>query len=182
MSFRTTEPADDSMPCLHTSPTLTFDAHGTASSDNQSATITGGTFQITDINDAQRSVSGSIHRGQFTNNSEGGSLGMIGVVDLVHHFTEPCILEGDMQFAMSSGCSTLNLNYISINFAVSGNEFGDFHGEVACSQGGGIQSTAGTHKIVMVMEYLTQVIGVLIPLTQDASKKLHSIVVLEVVY
>ncbi|MFL6484952.1 MAG: hypothetical protein ACJ70Z_09595, partial [Nitrososphaera sp.] len=118
------------------------DAHGTASSDNQSTTITGGTFQITDINDAQRSVSGSIHRGQFTNNSEGGSLGMIGVVDLVHHFTEPCILEGDMQFAMSSGCSTLNLNYISFNFAVSGNEFGDFHGEVACSQGGGIQSTA----------------------------------------
>ena len=53
MSFRTTEPADDSMPCLHTSSTLTFDAHGTASSDNQSATITGGTFQITDINDAE---------------------------------------------------------------------------------------------------------------------------------
>jgi hypothetical protein len=30
-------------------------------------------------------------------------------------------------------------------------------------------------KMVIVMEYLTQVIGVLIPLTPDASKKLHSI-------
>jgi hypothetical protein len=74
--------------------TLAFGAQGTTtSSDNQHASITNGTFKAIASCDEQKLVSGSIHRGQFTNNSGGESLALTSVIDLVHNFTEPCIPE-----------------------------------------------------------------------------------------
>jgi|SoiMethySBSTD1v2_1073268.scaffolds.fasta_scaffold95666_5 hypothetical protein len=46
-----------------------------------------------------------------------------------------------VELAMSSGYSTSNLNDLSINFAVSGIDFGDFPSAVACSQGADTQSS-----------------------------------------
>jgi hypothetical protein len=59
------------------------------------------------------------------------------------------------------------------NTAVQTGQF--FNGAVECSFQGGdtTQSMAkGAHKIEMVMEYLMQVIGVLITPTQDALKEI----------
>ena len=80
LSFRTTQPADGSLDCSRTEASLTFDGQGTAASDNQSATITSGTFQITSIRDGQKSASGSINGGEYVYNS--GSLAIIGRLDL----------------------------------------------------------------------------------------------------
>jgi hypothetical protein len=144
LSFRTTQPADGSLDCSRTEASLTFDGQGTAASDNQSATITSGTFQITSIRDGQKSASGSINGGEYVNNS--GSLAIIGRVDLAQNFTEPCILERGAQLAMSSECSTSNINDISIMFIENGADFGTFHGAVECSQGGDTQSMTGSSQ------------------------------------
>ena len=135
LSFRTTQPADGSLDCSRTEASLTFDGQGTAASDNQSARITSGTFQITSIRDGQKSASGSINGGEYVYNS--GGLAIIGRVDLAQNFTEPCILERGAQLAMSSECSTSNINDISIMFTENGADFGTFHGAVECSLGGG---------------------------------------------
>jgi hypothetical protein len=144
LSFRTTQPADGSLDCSRTEASLTFDGQGTAASDNQSARITSGTFQITSIRDGQKSASGSINGGEYVYNS--GSLAIIGRVDLAQNFTEPCILERGAQLAMSSECSTSNINDISIMFTENGADFGTFHGAVECSQGGDIQSMTGSSQ------------------------------------
>ena len=144
LSFRTTQPADGSLDCSRTEASLTFDGQGTAASDNQSATITSGTFQITSIRDGQKSASGSINGGEYVYNS--GSLAIIGRLDLVQNFTEPCIPERGAQLAMSSECSTSNINDISIMFTENGADFGTFHGAVECSQGGDTQSMTGSSQ------------------------------------
>ncbi|MFL6486120.1 MAG: hypothetical protein ACJ71D_05335 [Nitrososphaera sp.] len=142
VSFRTIQPADGSLFCSRTSVSLTFDAQGTAASDNQYATITNGAFQISSIHDGQKSVSGGIHYGEFVNNRGGWRLAIIDVTDLVHIILrEPYMREECVELAMSSGYSTSNLNDLSINFAVSGIDFGDFPSTVACSQGADIQSS-----------------------------------------
>ena len=72
---------------------------------------------------------------------------MVGTVDHVNNFTQPCTLETGVQFAMLSECSGNSLNDISINYADNGIEFGDFKGAVECSsQGGGntARSMTGT--------------------------------------
>ena len=129
---------------FHREYSLTFDGQGTVASDNQSARITSGTFQITSIRDGQKSASGSINGGEYVNNS--GSLAIIGRVDLVQNFTEPCILERGAQLAMSSECSTSNINDISIMFTENGADFGTFHGAVECSTGGDTQSMTGSSQ------------------------------------
>jgi hypothetical protein len=144
LSFRTTQPADGSLDCSRTEASLTFDGQGTAASDNQSATITSGTFQITSIRDGQKSASGSINGGEYVYNS--GSLAIIGRIDLVQNFTEPCIPERGAQLAMISECSTSNINDISIMFTENGADFGTFHGAVECSQGGDTPSMTGSSQ------------------------------------
>ena len=62
-----------------------------------------------------------------------GSLAIIGRVNLAQNFTEPCILERGAELAMSSECSTSNINDISIMFTENGADFGTFHGAVECS-------------------------------------------------
>jgi hypothetical protein len=67
---------------------------------------------------------------------------MVGTVDHVNNFTQPCTLETGVQFAMLSECRGNSLNDISINYADNGIEFGDFKGAVECSsQGGGNTAT-----------------------------------------
>jgi hypothetical protein len=144
LSFRTTQPADGSLDCSRTEASLTFDGQGTAASDNQSATITSGTFQITSIRDGQKSASGSINGGEYVYDS--GSLAIIGRIDLVQNFTEPCIPERGAQLAMISECSTSNINDISIMFTENGADFGTFHGAVECSTGGDTQSMTGSSQ------------------------------------
>jgi hypothetical protein len=60
LSFRTTQPADGTLDCSRTEASLTLDGQGTVASDNHSARITSGTFQITSIRDGQKSASGVV--------------------------------------------------------------------------------------------------------------------------
>ena len=75
-----------------------------------------------------------------------------------------------------TSCSTSASNDIGVENPNIVQDIGDFSGPVECSssQGGGEDKhnlwLRGTHKMVIVMEYLTQLIGVLITLTRDASR------------
>ena len=118
--------------CSADAASLTFDAQGTTTYDNQHASITNGTFKVTASCDEQKLVSGSIHREQFTNNSGGGSLALTRVIDLVHIFTEPCIPGKGVQLTMLSipACITSNDgnspgSSISVNFEDRGIDFRD---------------------------------------------------------
>ena len=115
--------------------TLTFEAQGTASSsDPQSAKITNGTFQITDSSSGQTLLSGDFYRGgTFKNDTNGGTLFILGTLNKPN----------SGNFQLSTDCSTLSLNSISIQTDTDDYEF---QGPVECSssssQGGGNTTTS----------------------------------------
>jgi hypothetical protein len=114
MTFRTTQPANGT----NFDETLTFDAHGTASSsDPQSAKITNGTFKLTP-KDGSPATSGPIQSGDFTNDSHGGSILMSAVAERT-------------SLGIQSSCSMSNNNQITV-FDSNG-DVGLFSGPVECS-------------------------------------------------
>jgi hypothetical protein len=89
---------------------LTFEAQGNASSsDSQSASITNGTFQITNSSSHQTLVSGDFNSGTFTNNTEGGSIVATGSVDQSQGGSSK----------LSTSCSTLCYNGITVDIRAS---------------------------------------------------------------
>lgn len=144
LSFRTTEPASGSdADCLVGDATLTFDAQGTPSSSNpQVLDITSGTFKVTATDDEQKSYSGNLASGSFTNNNGGGVLkfALSGTIENASNTTN-CSIEG-ATFSIGAPCSTSNdgaSNPVSISthYIAQAPVFNNFNGVVECSQGGG---------------------------------------------
>jgi hypothetical protein len=90
--------------------------------------------------------SGNTNRGEFINNSRRGSLGIEGHPDRVPN-SGPTCASTTSTIEIFTSCSTSNLNDISGTTVGDGEktlDFGDFHGAVECSQGGGTQSSSMT--------------------------------------
>jgi hypothetical protein len=123
--------------------TLTFDAQGTPSSSNpQVLDITSGTFKVTATDDEQKSYSGNLASGSFTNNNGGGVLkfALSGTIENASNTTN-CSIEG-ATFSIGAPCTTSNdgaSNPVSISthYIAQAPVFNNFNGLVECSQGGG---------------------------------------------
>jgi hypothetical protein len=165
LSFRTTEPASGSdADCLVGDATLTFDAQGTPSSSNpQVLDITSGTFKVTATDDEQKSYSGNLASGSFTNNNGGGVLkfALSGTIENASNTTN-CSIEG-ATFSIGAPCSTSNdgaSNPVSISthYIAQAPVFNNFNGVVECSQGGGdtTQSSSSSSSSSSSMTGTTQ--------------------------
>ena len=102
MNFRTPTPA---VAQPYPTTTLTFDAQGTLSSDSTEATITKGTFQVTDTGSGQTLYNGSIKSGGFTNSTDGGNINAFGDLDY------PAV---GGTFGISTSCSASTNNDIQL--------------------------------------------------------------------
>ena len=137
MTFQTPTAAGGNFRCANVVATVTFDAQGTASSDFQSANITGGTFQVIYSRTGDNAYSGSINSGSFTNDNNGGTLEIYGVVNNADSSFPSCASQGS-HLKISTTCSGSNENSIDVdNEDNYGSILGVFSGAVECSQGGG---------------------------------------------
>ena len=154
-SIGTAAPSSGNDNCLATSPAITFDANGTASSSGD-LKITSGTFTVTS-NGEQTSYSGNINNGTFESNDEGGAeLTFKGTVEHISTSTLNCKMIQGYTYQIFTSCSLVNTPvYIYTSyFDQSNNQFqvGQFQGVVECSplpgegstQPSSSESTTGT--------------------------------------
>ena len=135
-SIGTASPASGSDSCLPTSPAITFDANGTASSSGD-LKITSGTFNVMS-NGEHPSYSGNINNGTFESNDEGGAeLTFKGTVEHVSFPTSNCKMIEGYIYQIFTSCSLVNTAvYIYTSyFDQYGNQFqvGTYQGVVECS-------------------------------------------------
>ncbi|HEY1247459.1 MAG TPA: hypothetical protein VGE97_00595 [Nitrososphaera sp.] len=118
MTFETPSPADGTWKA-ETPSTLTFEAHGTNSSDLQTMT---GSFVIKSAQTGNILDSGNIDQGQFRNYGRGASISLN-------------VIENGRGILMGADCKTSDNNRISF-IDTDGSSF-TFFGAVECSTAGG---------------------------------------------
>jgi hypothetical protein len=124
MTFKTPSPVFNP----ENTATLTFEAHGTNSSDNPPMT---GSYKVKNTQDGSTLYSGNIENGQFTNNSRGASISLSNAGD-------------PSDLSISAACSTADGNLIDFVLNGEGIEL-IFTGAVECSsQGGGNTASSMT--------------------------------------
>jgi hypothetical protein len=165
LSFRTIEPADGSDGCIGGDATLTFDAQGTPSSSNpQRLDITSGTFTVTARDDEQKTYSGNLNGGSYTNNGGGGveKFALIGTIDNVSNAAN-CSIQ-DITFSIGAPCSTSddgrasNPVTISTHYVDQGQApvFNNFNGVVECSSQGGDTTQSSSSSSTTTVTVTTQ--------------------------